>query len=120
MLIADMIHACSNAHVAEAAVTSIGGGFAERVAIAANRNGLGVGRFVAAVVRDFARGANDETIFALRQRIAGDDQPLLRGLVCVLEPALEEGAMFFDDEEADFAFGMLRGDRYRSATTRVQ
>ena len=62
MLIADMIHSCSNASVAEAAVSCIGGNFAERVAAVAVKNGMNVGRFVAIIVRDFGRRANDEAL----------------------------------------------------------
>lgn len=99
MLIADLVHSCSNAHVARAAVACVGGEFAERVAAVAEKKGVDVGRFVAAVVRDFARRANREAVRALGRSIANADQPLLLGLVCVVEPALEEGALFFDDED---------------------
>jgi len=118
MLIADMIHSCSNAHVAEAAVCSIGGAFAERVAAKAHKNGVRVGRFVAIVVRGFARRASAETLLSLSRKIAGADQPLLRGLVHVVEPALEEGSAFFDDEEAAFALGAMRGGVYCDVPTR--
>jgi hypothetical protein len=102
-----MIHSCSNANVAQAAVSCIGGAFAERVAAAADKNGLNVGRFVAIVISDFARRASDETLDVLSRKIAGADQPLLRGLVHVVEPALEEDALFFDDGESAFAPGVL-------------
>jgi hypothetical protein len=98
MLIADLIHSCSNANVAEAAVCCIGGSFAERVGAVAVKNGMNIGRFVAAIVRDFGRRANDEAIDALRREIDGTDQPLLQGLVHVLEPVLHEGVSFYDDE----------------------
>jgi len=88
MLIADMIHSCSNVHVAKAAVSCIGGGFADRVALAADRKGMEVGGFVAAAVRDFARRADGETLRALDREIAGADQPLLQALAHLLEPTL--------------------------------
>jgi hypothetical protein len=109
MVIADMIHSCSNATVAEAAVCCIGGEFAERVHAAARKNGVNAGRFVSIVMRDFARRASGETLAGLNRKIAGADQPVLRGLVHVLEPALEEGASFFDDEASPFGRGALRG-----------
>ena len=71
MLIADMIHSCSNAHVAEAAVSCIGGSFAERVCVMAGRSRMNAGRFVSIVVRDFARRANHETLVALNRKVAG-------------------------------------------------
>ena len=107
MVIADMIHSCSNANVAEAAVCCIGGEFAERVHAAARKNGVNAGRFVSIVMRDFARRASRETLAGLNRKIAGADQPVLRGLVHVLEPALEEDASFFDDEISVFGRGAL-------------
>ncbi len=106
MLIADLIHSCSNEKVAQAAVACIGGQFADRVRHVAGKNGLNAGRFVAIVVRNFARRANDETRKALFRKIAGADQPLLHGLRHVVEPALEEGALFFDDETPGFCEGV--------------
>ncbi len=109
MMIADLIHSCSNANVAEAAVACVGGGFAERVAAVAVKNGMNVGRFVAAVVRDFGRRADDQAIDALRRKIAGTDQPLLQGLVFVVEPILRENVGFFDDEDVGLTVSALRG-----------
>ncbi|MDJ0448635.1 MULTISPECIES: hypothetical protein [Methylocystis] len=97
MLVTDLIHSCSNEMVAQAALKSIGGRFAERVRVAAQEKGMSVGRFVSIIVRDFARRADDGVREALRERITGDDQPLLKGLRAVLEPALEEGALFADE-----------------------
>jgi hypothetical protein len=88
MVIADMIHSCSNAHVANAAVSCIGGVFAERVAVAAHRRGMEVGGFVAVIVQDFARRADDDALRALNREIAGADQPILQGLAHLVEPAL--------------------------------
>lgn len=98
MLVADLIHSCSNEMVAQAALSSIGGRFAERVRVAAHEKGLSVGRFVSVVVRDFARRADDHVREALRDRITGDDQPLLTGLRAVLEPVLEDGTVYADDD----------------------
>ncbi len=120
MLIADMIHSCSNAHVAEAAVSCIGGSFAERVCVMAGRSRMNAGRFVSIVVRDFARRANHETLVALNRKVAGADQPLLCGLVHVVEPALEDDALFFDDEDAAFAPEFLRGGAFYKCVARMQ
>lgn len=100
MLISDLIHSCSNERVAQAALLCIGEGFAERVREVARRKGMNVGRFVALVVRDFARRADEGVREALREKISGADQPLLNGLRVVLEPALEDGVIFIDDEAA--------------------
>ena len=99
MVIADMIHSCSNANVAEAAVCCIGGEFAERVHAAARKNGVNAGR--------------------LNRKIAGADQPVLRGLVHVLEPALEEDASFFDDEGSAFGRGALSGAAHLESPARL-
>lgn len=93
MVIADMIHSCSNAHVAKAAVRCIGGAFAERVAAAARQKGMEMGGFVAVLVQEFARCADGETRQALSREIVGADQPILRGLACLLEPSLEAEAL---------------------------
>jgi len=98
MLIADLIHSCSNEMVAQAALSCIGGRFADRVRTAAHEKGMSVGRFVVVVVRDFARRADETAREALREKVAGADQPLLYGLRAVLEPALEDSALFFGDE----------------------
>jgi hypothetical protein len=98
MLVRDLIHSCSNELVAQAALSCIGGRFAERVRVAAQEKGMSAGRFVACIIREFARQADENVREALRERISGDDQPLLKGLRAVLEPALEEGALFVDDD----------------------
>jgi hypothetical protein len=102
MLIADLVHSCSNDKVAQAALHCIGGSFAERVRVAATENGISEGRFVAVVVRDFALRADEETRGELARRIAGADQPILMGLRHLVEKALEDGALFFDDSVGGF------------------
>jgi hypothetical protein len=100
MLVADLIHSCSNEKVAQAALASIGGRFAERVRVAARERGLSVGKFVSFVVCDFSRRADDAMRESLRELMTGEDLPLLTGLCAVLEPALGDNALFFDDEFA--------------------
>ena len=99
MLIADLIHSCSNDRVAQAALACIGGCFAERVRLIARKKGVSVGRFVVVVVRDFARRADETAHEALRAKMIGDDQPLLKGLREVLESALEREPLFVDDDD---------------------
>jgi hypothetical protein len=48
-----VIHSCSNEQVARAALISIGGELAVRVAAEAARRGISCGRYVALSVRDF-------------------------------------------------------------------
>jgi hypothetical protein len=98
MLTADLIHSCSNDKVAQAALACIGGCFAERVRVAAQQKGVSVGRFVVFAVRDFARRADEAAHEALRAKIVGDDQPLLKGLREVLESALESDPAFVEEE----------------------
>lgn len=98
MLVTDLIHSCSNDKVAQAATFCIGGAFAERVRAAARESGVSEGRFVAVIVRDFALRANDETRARLARGIAGRDQPILDGLRRVVEAALEDSALFSDNE----------------------
>ncbi|MFY9627147.1 MAG: hypothetical protein WAK03_03200 [Methylocystis sp.] len=119
MLIADMIHSCSNANVAEAAVCSIGGAFAERVATVAVKNGMDVGRFVAIIMQDFGRRANDSIIATLQQNVAGADQPLLNGLVQVVEPVLEEGVVFIDHETLAFPTSSVLNTALRDSGVRL-
>lgn len=104
MLIADLIHSCSNDHVAQAALACIGGRFADRVRAAAQEKGVGVGRYIAMVVRDFARRADDAARAELWAKMEGADQPLLKGLRAVLEPALDRESIFFDAEEVPASY----------------
>jgi hypothetical protein len=106
MLVADLIHSCSNDKVAQAALACIGGHFADRVRAVAHERGVNVGRFVVAVVRDYGRRADDAAQEALRARIMGDDQPLLKGLREVLERALEREPALYDDEVSHPHFPM--------------
>jgi len=98
MLIADMIHSCSNEKIAQAALACIGGRFSERVHVAAARHGVSTGRFVSIVVRSFARRATEDTLASLHRKIVGADAPLLQGLQHVVEYALGEESQFVDDE----------------------
>jgi hypothetical protein len=93
MLIADLIHSCSNEKVAEAALCCLGGRFAENVNVIAREKGVSAGGFVVAVIRDFACNADAPMRESLREKITGDDQPLLEGLRTLLENALRDSLM---------------------------
>lgn len=90
MLIADLIHSCSNEKVAQAALNCIGGRFAERVHVCAREKGMSSGAFVAAVIYRFAHRSDPVSREALREKISGYDQPILEGLRTLLESALAD------------------------------
>ena len=106
MLIADLIHSCSNEKVAEAALCCLGGRFAENVNVAARDRGLSAGAFVVSVVHKFSSQADAATRESLREKIISDDQPLLEGLRTLLEGALRESLM--PDEAVMSLTPMLR------------
>ncbi|MFV0279216.1 MAG: hypothetical protein ACK5JM_00480 [Rhodoblastus sp.] len=83
------MNSCANEQVAEAAVASIGGAFARRVREAATRRGVRPGALAASAVLHFRGKARATEVQALRQAVAGDDLPLLRGLAFIVEPTLE-------------------------------
>jgi len=113
MLIADMIHSCSNDKVAQAALSCIGGTFADRVASVASKNGVSAGRYVALVVKDFALRADGAAHAALQEQIARCDAPLLHGLRRILESALE-GGVFLCDEALGMEPHLIGGASFAS------
>lgn len=84
----EIVRTCSNAHVARAAVASIGGDFAERFAVDASRRDLPSGVFAARLVRDFATRAGQEEREGLCEATRGADQPILSGLRYILDRRL--------------------------------
>lgn len=98
MLVADMMHSCSNDKVAKVAVACIGGSFADRVQACARENGLNSGKYVSLVVRHFARRADSRAYAKLSEKIAGADQPLLQGLRYIVESAMDDCAPFPEGE----------------------
>ena len=88
-LIAEIIHTCSHEKVAQAAVASVGSGFASKVGITAGANGLSIGAFTARAVREFEKIGGEPEKHALRQAMYGSDQPILAGLQHILEPIIE-------------------------------
>jgi hypothetical protein len=81
----EIVRTCTNAHVARAAVASIGGDFAEKFAENASRRDLPSGVFAARLVRDFAIRADDEDWEAVGRATHGADQPILSGLRYILD-----------------------------------
>ena len=85
----DILRACANPHVAEAAVASIGGEFATRVKLFAGAAGLNVGAYAAREVARFRADAESADMDALVAAIAGCDMPVLKGLRFVLARAFD-------------------------------
>lgn len=102
MLIADLIHSCSNENVAQAALISIGGKLAEQTVTYAKQHNLTVGVLVSSIVRNFDLRSDDAAKIALQNQILGDDQPLLGGLKALLEVAVENDCMILN-KDIDFS-----------------
>lgn len=105
MQINEIVNSCSNAHVASAALASIGGDLVARVARLAHLQGLTPGMFTAMAVRDFGRDAPSEARAVIRRAMCGADQPILRGLRMILERVLEEAE---EDSDVDEEFWARR------------
>ena len=88
MLIREIVHTCSNAHVARAAIASIGGDFASSFAERAERKHLPAGVLAASLVRDFSANADDEAWQSIDAMTRGADQPILAGLRAILARGL--------------------------------
>ena len=84
----DVVHACSNASVAQAAVFSIGGPFVTHFAFEANCQRLGCGTYAARLVKDFARNADDADWTRANEAARGVDLPVLSCLRFILDHGL--------------------------------
>jgi hypothetical protein len=76
----EILGACSNPHVARAALASIGGEFARRFAADASRRDLPSGVLAARFVRAFAKNADGGEWRGVAAATRGADQPILSGL----------------------------------------
>ena len=83
MLIADILHSCSDEGIAQAAVTSIGGSFARDMRAEAARSDLTLGGFAASLVRRFAIDATERDWRDLRAATRGSEVPVLSGLALI-------------------------------------
>jgi hypothetical protein len=90
MVVQDIVNSCSNAHVAEAAVASIGGAFERRVRDVASRRGIRPGALAATAIIGFRARARARDMEALQKAVAGNDQPVLAGFRLIVEPELGE------------------------------
>jgi hypothetical protein len=84
----EIVRTCSNPHVARAALASIGGEFARRFAVDASRRDLPSGVLAARFVRAFADNADDEDWRRVAAATRGADQPILSGLLYILDRGL--------------------------------
>ena len=88
MMLREVLHACSNAAVAGAALASIGGGVQRKICAEAERNGTSPGNLVAQLVREF----NDRACAAVRDSVKRamrtSETPVLAGLRQILAHAL--------------------------------
>jgi hypothetical protein len=88
MILREIVHTCSNAHVARAALASIGGEFAQRFAANASRRNVPVGALAAQMVKEFSANAADEEWDGVDEAVRGADQPILSGLRYILSHSL--------------------------------
>jgi hypothetical protein len=87
----EIVRTCSNPHVARAALASIGGEFARRFAADASRRDLPSGVLAARFVSAFAENADDEDWRRVAAATRGADQPILSGLLYILDRGLSAG-----------------------------
>lgn len=85
MLVGNILHSCGNERVAEAAVVSIGGEFAERLRSLAARCELSVGDLVGRLVRRFAHEAAERDWRFVIAAMEGKDLPVLCGLRAIID-----------------------------------
>ncbi|MGD0642400.1 MAG: hypothetical protein ABSC22_16775 [Roseiarcus sp.] len=84
----EIVRTCSNAHVARAALASIGGEFAVQFAADATRRNLSSGALAARLVREFAESVDEVGWEEVAQVTRGADQPILMGLRHILDRSL--------------------------------
>ena len=85
MYINEILHSCSNPHVAKAALRSSVGLFRDAIEARANAMNLDVGDYVAAFVRAFAAQAQPRDRQDLAAAIKSTDHPVLAGLKYILQ-----------------------------------
>lgn len=107
-MIADLIHSCSNAYVARAALASIGSGYLERVEAMTPDADLSAGAFAARAVRRFARDAGERDFAELADAVAGSEQPVLAGLRFIVERAFASARYAGAAGESPFHFNPRR------------
>jgi hypothetical protein len=84
MLARRIVHSCTNIHVANAALASIGGDFQVDFAERAARRNMSPGMLAAEMVRQFSQTAADRDFGRVNAAGRGADQPILSGLRYIL------------------------------------
>jgi hypothetical protein len=105
MILREIVHSCSNHFVAKAALASIGGDFARRVARIACDQRMPTGVFVAATVKNFSREADDDEWDGLVEALRGADLPILTGLRYIVDRGLRKGERPLGDGAGLGGFG---------------
>jgi hypothetical protein len=103
MILREIVHTCSNAHVAHAALASIGGDFARRFAADASRRNVPVGVLAASMVKEFSARAADEEWDGVDEAVRGADQPILSGLRYILSHGLRDKDRMTPSQDEGFA-----------------
>jgi hypothetical protein len=109
MILREIVHTCSNAHVAHAALASIGGDFARQFAADASRRNMSVGALAARMVKEFSKRAADEEWGGVDEAVRGTDQPILSGLRYILSHSLGDRANPASDRGGECYGPWLRG-----------
>jgi hypothetical protein len=84
VIVHEIVRTCSNIHVADAALASIGGDFAAQFAAEARRRNMSAGMLAAELVKEFSNKAADEERDNVIAAARGADQPVLSGLRHIL------------------------------------
>ncbi|WP_158813566.1 hypothetical protein [Methylocapsa sp. S129] len=90
MILREIVHTCSNAHIARAALASIGGDFAKQFAADASRRNMSAGVLAAHMVKEFSIRADDDGWDGVDEAVRGADQPILSGLRYILSQGLRD------------------------------
>lgn len=90
MMIEEVIRSCAVVSVAEAAVASVGGGFATEVKRIATAQGMSVGDYAVARVGRFAKNGREGEMRAVASAMASSHMPVLAGLEQILGLDLAE------------------------------
>ena len=85
MIYSEIVRTCTNSHVAEAAVQSLGGQIALSLSEDADRVAMTRGDYAAKLVRDFAKTADASERGRVLAATQGSQHPILSGLRYILE-----------------------------------
>ena len=84
MQIEAVSRSCAVGSVAEAAVASVGGGFAVEVERAAEAKGVSVGDYTVTSVKRFARAGRESEMRAVASIMAASQVPVLAAIECIV------------------------------------